>query len=424
MRILHSIRSANPAGGGPIEGIKQLAGFHLREGREVEVVCLDSPHETWIEQFPVRIHALGPVRAKYGFCPRLLSWLRTHGGNYDAIIVNGLWQFNSLAVWHTMRRLEVPYYVFTHGMLDPWFKRTYPLKHLKKWLYWPWAEYRVLRDARAVFFTCEQERLLARQSFWLYRCREIVLGYGTTPPPGEADAQRATFLQQFHECEGRRVWLFLSRIHEKKGCDLLLKAFARVAARDPSLHLVMAGPDQTGWLPALQQLSVELGIAARITWAGMLHGDLKWGALRAAEVFILPSHQENFGIAVAEALACGVPVLISDQVNIWREIEADGAGLVEPDTLAGTLKLCERWLELPDEGKRRMRENAPRCFQQRFEMEQVARRLTAHLLAGQAAGVTNAQHGVSQPQHPGEKGVETVLAPVSRAPAIGAGSSD
>ena len=63
------------------------------------------------------------------------------------------------------------YFVFTHGMLDPWFKRTYPLKHLKKWLYWPWAEYRVLRDAQAVLFTCEEERILARQSFWLYKCK-------------------------------------------------------------------------------------------------------------------------------------------------------------------------------------------------------------------------------------------------------------
>ena len=76
---------------------------------------------------------------------------------FDAVIINGLWQYHSFGAWRALRGTATPYYVFPHGMLDPWFKRSFPLKHLKKWLYWPWAEYRVLRDARAVIFTCEAE---------------------------------------------------------------------------------------------------------------------------------------------------------------------------------------------------------------------------------------------------------------------------
>ena len=90
--------------------------------------------------------------------PRLLSWLRENATRYDAVIVNGIWQYHSYATWLALHRSETPYFVFTHGMLDPWFKRRHPLKHLKKWLYWPWADYRVLRDAQAVIFTCEEER--------------------------------------------------------------------------------------------------------------------------------------------------------------------------------------------------------------------------------------------------------------------------
>src|SRR5258708_12756609 len=105
----------------------------------------------------------------------------------------GLWQPHILAVWQRFQKTAIPYFVFPHGMLDPWFKRTYPLKHLKKWLYWPWAEYRVLRDARAVCFTCEEERRLARQSFRLYQCSEQLLNYRPSPPPHNPPAIKAPF---------------------------------------------------------------------------------------------------------------------------------------------------------------------------------------------------------------------------------------
>jgi glycosyltransferase involved in cell wall biosynthesis len=259
-------------------------------------------------------------------------------------------------------------------MLDPWFKRRYPLKHVKKWLYWPWGEYRVLRDAAAVFFTSEEERREARKSFWLYRCHERVLGYGISAPPDEAQRQKELFLRTFPALGGQRLLLFLGRMHEKKGCDLLLRAFAKMGSpRD--LHLVMAGPCDSAYAAAMKQLSHNLGAAEKVTWTGMLQGDLKWGAFRAAEVFILPSHQENFGISVVEALACALPVLISDKVNIWREIAEDGAGLAEDDTLEGTERLLARWAGLDSAERSAFGSRALACFQDRFQVEGVARHL-------------------------------------------------
>ena len=147
------------------------------------------------------------------------------------------------------------------------------------------------------------------------------------------------------ELKGRKFILFLSRIHPKKGVDLLIQAFARHAKTFPEIDLVIAGPDQTGSKSALQKLARELGVDNRIYWPGMLSGDAKWGAFRSAEFFVLPSHQENFGIVVAEAMALSKPVLITNKVNIWREIEADGAGLVVNDDVegiaAGLRKMCE-----------------------------------------------------------------------------------
>jgi glycosyltransferase involved in cell wall biosynthesis len=355
MKVLHILPSVDPKGGGPMEGVKQYGHRFEELGHHVEVVTLDDPAE--------------PCVAK------LAQWLEAHARDFDAIIVNGLWQYHGFGAWRVLHRLQIPYFVFTHGMLDPWFKHTYPLKHIKKWLYWPWAEYRLLRDARAVLFTCEEERLLARKSFWLYKVREAVINYGTGIPPNNGKALRMLFYENYPTLREKRVLLFLSRIHEKKGCDLLIKAFAKVANQDANLHLLMAGPSHADLLNKLKALAERLGVAERITWPGMLKGDMKWGAFYASEAFVLSSHQENFGIAVAEALGCGLPVLISDKVNIWREIAADGAGIINSDTLEGTEKTLRQWLAMTANGRHKMAKQAKVTFEQRFTVDAMAKSL-------------------------------------------------
>lgn len=133
--------------------------------------------------------------------------------------------------------------------------------------------------------------------------------------------------------------------------------------------MLIVGPDQVGWQAGLERLSEKFGIKDRITWAGMLRDERKWEALAASEIFVLPSHQENFGIVVAEALACGIPVLISNQVNIWREIESENAGFVEQDTLTGTVNLFEAWNRLGEAGRSAMRVNCRRCFDRYFDLD-------------------------------------------------------
>lgn len=375
MKILRIIPSVDPKGGGPMEGARKIDEELLKLGHQVEVVCLDEPNQSFLLSYPAPTHALGPSRFTYRYNNKLLPWLNDRKNTYDAVIVNGLWQHHSFCAWRALSGTTTPYFVFTHGMLDPWFKKTYPLKHLKKWLYWPWAEYRLLRDAQAVIFTCEEERLLARESFWLYRANEAVTTYGTSSPPNNSHDLSQKFLATYPELKNKRVALFLSRLHEKKGCDLLLEAFAHIVKTDKRLHLVMAGPDQTGWATTLKEKAEKLGIAQHITWPGMLQGDSKWGAFYAAEVFCLPSHQENFGIVVAEALACGKPVLISNKVNIWREIESDLAGFVDDDTVSGTVRNLERWLSMDNDAYSQMSECAKESFSRRFHIKRAAQRL-------------------------------------------------
>jgi glycosyltransferase involved in cell wall biosynthesis len=351
MKLLHVLASVDPKGGGPVEGVRQR-GLRLEQlGHSVEVVTLDDPAASFVQGFPLKVHAVGPPHSSYGYSAALAPWLDAHAAEYDAVVVNGLWQYHSFAAWRTLRRRGLPYFVFTHGMLDPWFKRAYPLKHLKKWLYWPWGDYRVLRDARAVLFTSDEERLQARRSFWLYRANEEVVAYGTTAPPGNAVALREGFLSMHPELRGRRLLLFLSRIHEKKGCDLLVRAFAELAGTEPTLHLVMAGPDQSGLVVHLKQIAADHGVGERISWPGMLRDEMKWGAFYASD---------------------GLPVLISDKVNIWREVMAHGAGLVAPDSLQGTTRLLRDYVALTPPQRDAMGSNARALFAERFTVSAMA----------------------------------------------------
>ena len=366
MKILHIVPSVDPAQGGVIAVVRQQSEAITELGHQSHVLSLDDPHSACITQFGQPVYAMGPARGHYRFCAALVPWLTTHAQQYDAIVVHGLWQYHAFGAWRALRTQAVPYFVFPHGMLDPWFRRNYPWKHLKKWLYWPWADYRLLRGARQVLFTCEEEKRLARQSFWLYKARESVVPLACEEPPAHEDAGADAFYRLYPQLRSKRCLLFLGRIHPKKGCDLLIKAFAQIAAEQDDLHLIMAGPDQIGWQTELKSLTQSLRVDDRIVWTGMLQGSTKWAALRASEALILPSHQENFGLVLAESLATGTPTLLSNQVNIWREIASQGAGLVEPDTLEGTLQLLRRWLSLDTDERRAMGKRARACYERYF----------------------------------------------------------
>jgi glycosyltransferase involved in cell wall biosynthesis len=265
--------------------------------------------------------------------------------------------------------------------LDPWFKKKYPLKHLKKMTYWP-LQYDVFRNATALLFTSQAEAELAKESFWPNRWNSLVVPYGTNLPKGDREKQREFFLSLCPAVRGRRYLVFMARIHEKKGCDLLLEAFARYADQDPSLDLVIAGPDQVGLKAKLVAFAASRGIGHRVHWPGMLQGDGKWGAFYGAEAFILPSHQENFGIAVAEALACGVPVLISNQVNIWRDILADKTGFVEDDTVEGISRLLDAWIKTSDGERKAIAARCTPSFLNRYSMKEASQAIKNLFSAG------------------------------------------
>lgn len=383
MKVLRIIKSVNPGGGGPIEGLLQQATRLAEEGVVTEVVCLDDPAADHVVSFPFKVHALGvphgtagfnPLR-RYGYSAAFVPWLKAHLPEYDVAVVHGLWNYANFGARRALVGGPTPYVVFSHGMLDPWFKKHDPLKAAAKQAFWLFNEGPLVNNASFLLFTTDEEMRLAKNAFLPYHPQERVVAYGTSDIMGEPEMQKAAFRTALPALGNRRYILFISRIHPKKGCDLLLDAFAAIAGEYPEYDLVMAGPDRVGWVADLKAQAERLGISSRVHWPGMLRGDVKAGALRGAEAFILPSHQENFGIAVAEAMAAARPVLITDKINIWREVEASGGGLVDTDDAGGVERLLRKFLALSTQERDAMGQSARQAFLSLYELGRVCQDL-------------------------------------------------
>jgi glycosyltransferase involved in cell wall biosynthesis len=399
MQILHVIASFNPVIGGPAEVIRNITLEHDKLTIKSEVVCLDEPNALFLTNLSpaFTVHALGHADKFWFFNRRLITWLKQNVARFDTIIIHGLWLYPSFAVNAVIQRLKaeslqsagtvrkVPQLlVFPHGMLDPYFQGGgRRLKAIRNWIYWKLIERRVVSGADALLFTCETELLLARKTFSPYQPKqEINVGNGIVDPPPFSTTMTDAFLEKCPGVTGRPYLLFLSRINYKKGVDLLVSAYAAIVeaqleAKQQLPLLVIAGPGlDTAYGEMIRQLIQKHPVVDdMIFFPGMLTGNAKWGAIYGCEAFSLPSHQENFGIVVAEALACGKPVLISNQVNIWREVVQGGSGIIGDDSPEGTQQVIELWLSMAGHEQQKMAHNARKTFENHFQMERVIHRL-------------------------------------------------
>ena len=288
-------------------------------------------------------------------------------GRQEWIIAHGLWQWPG----RVARSLGNPYLVYPHGMLDPWFKKTYPFKHLKKQLYWWAVQGKILGDAHAVCFTTEEEQALAQKTFIPYHANEVLTGLGVEAPPQELDISKKEFLEKFPALKGRKTLIYLGRFHPKKGVDELIRSWKKRKCPKDEV-LVLAGPvdKKDSWIQNLLSLAGE---DPSVVWTGMLQGNEKWGALRTADAMILPSHQENYGMVVAEACSVGLPVYLTNQVNLWREVVDAGAGVAGNDDPAGIQRLVDQWMGAEDRSERSLA--AMQCFEQRLHIDRTVENL-------------------------------------------------
>ena len=385
MNVLHVIPSFAPRYGGPIVAAQGLTRELVRRGHDVSIATtnVDGPGELDVPLGrPVPMAGVDvwyfPIQRPrwYHFSAPMGRALRDMVRQADVVHIHSvfLWPTTAAAFW--CRRLGVPYLVRTTGALDPAAlskryerSRTSVVSKAKKWLYLKSLGRRDLGGAAAIHVTSEAELESAQRLSLSPEARVVPLGVSEPPSPGSNDC--VAVRQQYSILDGRKIVLFLSRLDPKKGLDLLAEAAASLAESRDDFALVVAGSGVPDYEAAVKATYDTHGLTGRTAFTGMVVGEDKWRLLRAADVFVLPSRHENFGIAVVEAMTAGTPVVISDQVGIHREIDEAGAGLVttlDPADVAGAIG---RLLDDPDAAERMGRAGAALAAE-RYSWERVA----------------------------------------------------
>ena len=384
MRILHVIPSFAPRYGGPIVAAVGLTRELARRGHDVTVATtnVDGPGELDVPlDRPVPMDGVDvwyfPIQRPrwYHFSAPMGRALSRLVRESDVVHIHSifLWPTTVTAFW--CRRLGVPYLVHVAGSLDPvsLAKRYEGLRasaasRTKKWIYLNTLGRRDLGGAAALHLTSEVELESARR-LRFSNGRLIPLGADPPPPPGADD--RVSVQRKHPNVQGRKIVLFLARLHRIKGLDVLAEAAKSLAESRDDFSLVVAGSGAPGYEAEVRELVDRCGLSERTVFTGMVVGEDKWQLLRAADVFVLPSRHESSPVAVMEAMASGTPVVVSDQVGMHGEIAEVGAGLVttlDPADVAGAIG---RLLDDPDAAAR-MGRAGETLAARRYSWERVA----------------------------------------------------
>jgi glycosyltransferase involved in cell wall biosynthesis len=342
VRVLHVTSSLDPRAGGTTTALSALAHAQMDAGLTVTLAstfAADFKPDVVerLRALGMDVHLVGPNRRQLAYHPGIARMLGPLIESADIVHVHALWEEIQHRASRLARRFNRPYLFTPHGMLDPW---SLSQRRLKKQIYMAVRLRRDLVRASALHFADERERDLAAalklSTPALVEKHIIDLSEFQTLPP------RGQFRARHPQLADRPIILFLSRLHPKKGLDLLIPAFAKLKHKDA--RLVLAGPAEPQYQKQLTGLAQAHGILDRVLFTGMLYGTDRVAAMADADVFILPSRQENFGIVVIEALASGTPVVISDQVNIHPQITQAHVGQVVPLDIDRTWQALENYL--------------------------------------------------------------------------------
>jgi glycosyltransferase involved in cell wall biosynthesis len=246
--------------------------------------------------------------------------------NASGVHIHGLWEQSTATAASTARKLGIPYIISAHGMLEPWALAN---KRLKKMLYAMLIESKNVSHATCLHALTQAEAM----HFVRFGARSpiAIIPNGVNVP---AIKDATLFLRRYPELAGKRLVLFMARLHPKKGLNLLLEAWSSLAAEHPNAHLVVAGPDSEGMQQKLEQYCIAANLRDRVSFPGMLQGAMKWSALAAAELFVLPSFSEGLSVGVLEAMGMGLPVIVTEPCNMPEVEECRTGWQIEPTLVA------------------------------------------------------------------------------------------
>lgn len=389
MKVLHVLPSVSPALGGPTQVVLNLVKSLRQYGIDAEIATtndngaklLDVPLNQRIEYEQVPVWFLprfSPPMKEFIFSTALTHWLWQHVRDYDILHNHYLFSYASTCAGAIARYQQIPYIVRTIGQLTPW---ALAQSRLKKQLYTSLIERHNLNQATAIHCTSKGEVEDVR-NFGI-KTPTLTLPLGVKQPTAQPDAK-----ERLHEAYNiptqTPTVLFLSRLHYKKRPDLLIQALSQLAAQIPDFHLILAGSGELDYISYLKNSIASLGLASMTTFAGFVTGEAKNLLLQGSDIFVLPSYSENFGVAIAEAMAAGLPVIVTPGVQIAPDIANANAGLVIEGDIEPLKDAIAQLLTSP-ELRHQLGENGKRLASDRYSWSAIAQNLTtayAAIIAG------------------------------------------
>jgi glycosyltransferase involved in cell wall biosynthesis len=333
MKVLHVIPAVAPRYGGPSQAVIEMCLALQHAGLDVELCTTDADGDGRLAveldkpslYLGVRTRFFRRDRSEaFKFSRSLQRWLEENVAQYDVVHIHAVFSHSTYSTAQACQRHQIPYIVRPLGTLEPWSMQQ---KRPRKMLAWHLLFRRVLHKAAAVHYTTEQERELTERSLGLSK--------GITIPNGVDEALLAVepngkFRKEHDIPADAPIVLSLSRLHPKKAIDLLLETYLDLHTQGKltAWHLVVAGDGEAQYVEQLHKITRGTKVETAIHWVGWLEGAAKSAALAEADLFALGSFQENFGIGAVEAMACGTPVLLSQQVGLASEVLAAHAGWV------------------------------------------------------------------------------------------------
>ena len=365
--------------GGALHVAHSLGKSLVSQGHEVRVCTTNLRNPTEDLAVPVdapvmvdgvQVYYEPTVFSRYwGFSPQLARRLWLEAKWADVVLIHFHYQFASLAASWISRVRGKPYIIFSHGSLNTHGLRA--RSRARKLLYLKLLEQKNFANALFAAYHSAEEM---DTSYRFGRCRVVPNGID---PQVFQELPKMNYFRQQHKLEQAIIYLFLGRIDAGKGLDLLLPAFKKLLQVSGDSHLVLAGANERGYEAQVRHLAQELGLASRLTLTGLITGRDKLAALQDADVFVLPSRSEGLSIAMLEAMYMGLPVVVTDRVGLWRQVEKNRCGLVVPydeDSLAGALK---RMAAAPD--RRAMGQRGRQLVASGFTWDKIARDLAAEI---------------------------------------------
>ncbi|MBT8763371.1 glycosyltransferase [Desulfohalobiaceae bacterium Ax17] len=386
MKLLCIVPSYWPAFqfGGPIYSVHGLNKALVKKGVDVTVyttnVGLNGKvpvnQEVDVDEVKITYFAFTKSFEFMGATGWQFTWqmtraLRNNLNKFDLVHIVAVWNYPITAAAHYCKRYKKPYLISPRGLLYPY---TTGKKSWKKWPYYHLMIKKTLRCASAIHYTTEDEKELCHRFLGLNNQAVVVpnglelLKFEALPPGDE-------FFNTYPHLSDKRLLLYLGRINWKKGLDILIEAFSYLVKNRKDAHLVLVGGDDgDGYKEKIERLVKKYGIEKYVTFTGILSGSKKLAAYRAVEIFILPSYSENFGMVVVEAMACGCPVIISNRVGIYREVQQREAGMVIEPEVSEIVKAVE--LLLDNKGlKERISANGYDLVKSQYDIDKVAEKM-------------------------------------------------